>query len=314
MIDRWCSTGLNIGHVTALAINQNGDLFAGTTGVPSPVKIFRSQDDGDHWELLDTGDTEGYTDVLAVHPNGDIYAATFHGMYSRLIYSTDNGDTWYDTNLRTGLTIRAIIFNSQGHVYICSIRHDESMGGVLYTTDRGVTWHQTNWSIYESAYTLLLISDDHFIATTDHQVFESIDNGYTWNEIYTSEESIGFYSLTKKEDDFIVASTYRNGLYFSTDCGRSWIQSSLNDFHFAPIAFDSTGNVYTADSRYDSNAKGIFYSQDDLFDWVEITYNLEGETITKIEISPTGTLFVGTWHKGVWKMVLPDGIAMDGLE
>lgn len=301
-IDKWNKTKLDSVHVTALAINRNGDLFVGTVDAPSPIKIFRSKDNGDDWKLLETCDINGYVNVISINHNGDIYAASNNGMCSDLIYSTDNGDSWNNTNIHPGLTIRSIVFNSLGHVYICSVRHDESMGGVFYTTDQDTAWIQTNWSIYEIAISLLITSEDHLIVATNNKIFKSIDNGDTWNEIFNSEQWIGFHSLKKKSDEVIIASTHSNGIYFSTDCGHSWTQSSLNNISYAPISIDSVGNVYTADNWHDG--KGIFYSKVSLNDWYEITYNLEDEPIQSIAISPLEYIFVGTWGKGILKMEL----------
>jgi photosystem II stability/assembly factor-like uncharacterized protein len=81
--------------VISLAINSNGDVFAGTF---EGGGVYRSTDDGDNWSLVDNGLTNTYVTALAINNAGHIFAATFGGGAFR---STDNGNGW--TFLNTGV-------------------------------------------------------------------------------------------------------------------------------------------------------------------------------------------------------------------
>ena len=62
----------------------------------------------------------------------------------------------------------------------------------------------------------------------------------------------------------------------------------LNDVPFAFIGFDPTGTMYAAYSSYDVIAKGIFYSQEDFSNRIEIAYNLGGGLVSFNEIRLRG--------------------------
>ena len=87
------------GTINDLAINSNGDIFAGTDDGP----VFRSSDNGDDWSQLNTGLTLPSVRALAINSNGDVYAGTENGGIFR---STDNVDTWSQIN--TGLTTTVV--------------------------------------------------------------------------------------------------------------------------------------------------------------------------------------------------------------
>ena len=78
----------------SLAVNADGDVFAGTTGCGAGV--FRSTDDGDHWELVNAGLTSTDVAALAVAPNGHVFAGTVSqfGVGGGVFRSTDNGEVW----------------------------------------------------------------------------------------------------------------------------------------------------------------------------------------------------------------------------
>ena len=75
------------GNIQSLAINSNGDIFAGIVF----GGMFRSTDNGDNWTAINTGLTNTRVHgALAINSNGDIFAGTIGGVFR----STDNGDNW----------------------------------------------------------------------------------------------------------------------------------------------------------------------------------------------------------------------------
>ncbi len=72
------------GTVSSLAINSNGDIFAGT-----PFGgVFRSSDNGDNWTQINTGLTHTDVNALAINSNGEIFAGTQLGGVFRSVGST----------------------------------------------------------------------------------------------------------------------------------------------------------------------------------------------------------------------------------
>ncbi|HEY9639191.1 MAG TPA: putative baseplate assembly protein, partial [Coleofasciculaceae cyanobacterium] len=107
------NTGLSNRHITALAIADNGDIFAGTAG----SGIFRSTD-GDRWQSINDNLTDLEIRCLTIHPVDQpdqldqfkrqeyLWAGTATG---GVFQSTNHGDRWFAVNTQLSNTdIRAI--------------------------------------------------------------------------------------------------------------------------------------------------------------------------------------------------------------
>lgn len=101
--------GLTNLFVFALAINSNGELFAGTNS-----GVFRSSDNGNSWAT--TGLQLGLVRAFAINAKGEIFA----GMEGDgVLRSQDNGATW-SSIVNTGLTnnvVNALALDAQGYLY-----------------------------------------------------------------------------------------------------------------------------------------------------------------------------------------------------
>ncbi len=64
-------------EITSLAINKNGHLFTGTW----KGGIFRSIDDGENWEEVNTGLENQNIYFLSVSSDNYLFAGTLHGLY-----------------------------------------------------------------------------------------------------------------------------------------------------------------------------------------------------------------------------------------
>ncbi len=140
--DTWIKTSFpdSIGP-WVLAINSNGDIFAGTG-----FGVFRSVDDGTTWMQLNIGFRDlglnYFVSALAIDSaNGNIFAALEDdGVYR----STNNGNTWGLTGL-TNPTIEALIINEKGHIFAGSKSNfPVDPAGVFYSIDKGENWAQIN--------------------------------------------------------------------------------------------------------------------------------------------------------------------------
>ncbi|MFH0992668.1 MAG: LamG-like jellyroll fold domain-containing protein, partial [bacterium] len=149
-------TGLTGEAIRTLAINWNGDLFAGATeGTPSfRGIIFRSTDNGVTWTQLSTFFPAQVRSLVINWPNSIFAGTAGSGVY----LSTNSGSSWNQVN--TGLLntdIRALAIDSSWCVY------SGSGGGVFRSIDNGATWIQTNNGLTNLNVLSLLIHTSGFV-------------------------------------------------------------------------------------------------------------------------------------------------------
>jgi hypothetical protein len=148
--------------------------------------LFKSIDAGKNWEELSVPD---YITTLAISPNdANLIFAGFAGNQKGIAKSTDGGASWAVLDGYKGLTIFTLSFDDNGSLYTHT-----SEAGLARSTDMGKTWitinkpdltimniatDSQNGIIYVAGY-----SPDGF-----QEVYQSPDDGTTWNLIATNKE------------------------------------------------------------------------------------------------------------------------------
>jgi len=121
--------------VTALVRHPSGYLYVST----SRDGIYRSVDDGDHWQRISIGTTDSSFSTIVINQNGNIYAAGEQSDISYLYVSIDNGQIWQRKNIDQD---KPYIEN----VKLCTLDADKTLlatalGGYIYwSSDDGDTW------------------------------------------------------------------------------------------------------------------------------------------------------------------------------
>jgi len=177
------------GVVQDFAINNSGDIFAGTLGNATTGAgggVFRSTDNGDNWTLINTGLTNPFVFALAINNSGDIFAgalasATF-SLRGGAFRSSDNGDNWSPIN--TGLTTTSVLafaINSSGDIFA------GTRDGVFRSTDNGDNWSPINTGLTNTFVLALAInsSGDIFAGTNGGGVFRHVESPTAVEEIST---------------------------------------------------------------------------------------------------------------------------------
>jgi hypothetical protein len=96
------NTGLTNRNITAVAIAKDY-LFAGTAG----SGVFRSRDQGDRWEQMNTNLTDLEIRCLTVEASGKVWVGTSKG---GVFYSDNQGELWTPANSNlTNIDVQAIL-------------------------------------------------------------------------------------------------------------------------------------------------------------------------------------------------------------
>src|SRR5271163_2133841 len=162
-----------------------------------------------------------------------------------------------------------------------------------------------------------------YVGQVDGGVWKSDDYGRTWNPIFDQEpsQSIGAIAVAPSDPNIIyVASgeglhrpdlSVGNGIYKSTDAGKTWTHLGLRDGQQIPaLAVDphDPNRVFAAVLGHPygpSTERGIFRSTDGGMTWQKVLYKDENTGGSDIEMDPSNpnVLYAALWEarEGPWE-------------
>jgi photosystem II stability/assembly factor-like uncharacterized protein len=162
-----------------------------------------------------------------------------------------------------------------------------------------------------------------YIAQVNGGVWKSDDYGRTWNPIFDHEstQSIGAIAVAPSNPDVIYAGSGEglhrpdlsvgNGIYKSTDAGKTWTHLGLRDgFQIPALAVDprDPNRVFAAvlGHPYGPNEeRGLFRSTDGGQTWQKAIYKDENTGASDVEIDPTNfdVIYASMWEarEGPWE-------------
>ncbi len=155
-----------------------------------------------------------------------------------------------------------------------------------------------------------------YIAQVDGGIWRSDDLGRTWTPIFDDQptQSIGALAVAPSDPNTIYAGSGEglhrpdlsvgNGMYKSSDAGRTWTHIGLDDAQqIANIAVDprDANRVFAAVNGhpYGPNAmRGIYRTTDGGRSWQRVLFKDENTGANDIEIDPSdpNTIYAGLWQ------------------
>lgn len=247
-------------QVQALAVDQQGRIFAGTDG----RGVYRSLDGGKTWETANAG--LGRRDVrsLAVDPSGHVFA----GLVGGVCRSLDAGASWEPIygDQRARFSLRRGIGVANTHLPNLAIkavasyvhRHDKkaylfagSDGGVFRSRSAAEGWEQLHEGLPQGGdgggvvVNAIAVHEDsdYVYLGTDQGVYYSRDAGHHWIAVNDGLPTVETRSGTAPAavtallaytdpfgpDTYILAAT-EHGLFRAIDPDTSWTQVAASHF------------------------------------------------------------------------------------
>jgi photosystem II stability/assembly factor-like uncharacterized protein len=158
--------------------------------------------------------------------------------------------------------------------------------------------------------------NEFYFGAVNGGVWKTIDAGRVWFPVFDSQPvaSIGALAVAPSAPDTIYVGTgestlrdsmsYGNGMYKSTDAGRTWSHIGLDDTqHIGRIAVDpkNANVVYVAviGHLYEANAeRGLFKSVDGGKTWKTVLFKNDNVGAVDVAIDPVDpqTIYVSLWN------------------
>lgn len=310
------SNDLTSGHISDLAIDVDGTIFAGS----HRGRVFRSTDDGANWIEFNSGLSNTAVLSLAININRDLFAGTTVGIFR----SVDNGTSWTTSGLNN-VYVSSLAMNSSGHIFA-------GADGVYRSMDNGSSWISSSRGLPNTHIYELAVDPDEqlFAATLEDRVYRSNNSGLTWtssvvqgvsslvvhpngqifagtfgfgvkrssnagitwSEVNSGLTNTRIYSLSINAEGDIFAGT-SDGVFRSTNHGDEWVHTALSNIHVEALAID------TKDQIFAGTPNGVYRSSENGESWSRL--GLSNVSVTVIAFTPNGDLFVGTSGGGIYR-------------
>jgi len=233
--------------------------------------VFRSTDEGLHWEKANAGLSNTQVSALVFDPKGRLYAATGDGVFR----SEDRGDHWTAHN--TGLSdvlVRSLIMDRNGTLYA------GTGGKGLYKLRAGEkSWERVTRGfegergLMENFIRVLTLGPDGtlYAGTFDGGVYTTRDGGKNWNDLNQGLVNQSIRAILIGKDGVLYLGTGR-GVFARSPKETRWtsINGNLEDLNIQSMVIDEEGRIYagTAQHLYKGSAQG---------NWAALTKGLFGD-------------------------------------
>lgn len=300
---QWTPTsGVSGGFIWRI-ISSGSNLYVGTFG----YGVFKSTDNGTSWNPCVNGLKNYYIFSLASSgPN--IIAGTAFGIY----YSSNNGDNWIvaDTVLTANKIVYAIsTLGTAGTLFAGTSYHNTSDPKTTFTsTNNGVTWATTTTNPQSGGtnlgiYSLVEYGGNLYAGTAGASVFRTVNYGGTWTQMTGGTmgltQNVYCLGTITTGTNRIIAGTYQNGFFWSTD-GSTWTPQNSG----LPAAPNNTiYNVTTIGSNIFVPSYGnLIYmaTNGTSLSWTATTSTGLFNKFVYSIYSIGSTLYAGTWGAGVF--------------
>ncbi len=229
--------------------------------------LFRTTNSGGNWGQatsgINTGENVTWVAPIIDHPT---VSGTFFVARQRVYKSTNNGGSW-----------TAVSGNVNGSSAVREMAISKSNPSILF-------------------------------ATTGSQIFLSTDGGATWNSKTTGLPGRTITSVyVHPVDENIAVITFSgfgtDKVYKTTNQGTSWfsIHGNLPD---SPVndVFIYTDDLINPNTYFVATDIGVFLTQDDGTNWVELPSGLPNTVILHLDYSPSNQMMrAGTHGRGVFE-------------
>lgn len=187
-------------------------------------KILKTNNGGEEWHTKQAGDNYRlYTIAVA-----DSHHVVAGGEYLKFVYSADRGETWQQTSLGVGNSIKKIAFFNEntgiavgpGNAY-------------LMTTNKGFSWQIISKPFFAESSIAFLDTNSCIAIGEKLKIFKSTDMGISWNKLIlnTNIKNIAYVDSLK---GFFISQDFDGGLFNTNNGGISWHRN--NNFPYLSVA------------------------------------------------------------------------------
>ena len=270
--------GITDPRVETLAVNAQGDVYAGTSPSSADGSVYRSRNNGELWFRLQLSSDPFHVKALRFDENGVLYA----GGYRKIYHSDNGGDSWQQAVI-SNTSVQAFAFTGQ------RVAAGTSGRGILRSYRGGRTWEEANDGIYSSINDVKVTPDGLVYAATAGGMYRSADRGFSWTLLNEGLTTLDVRTLAYDNSGRIIAGTMSGVFRLEND---AWISiSPPGNPSIRDLAVGPDGEIYAGFNRgvYRLNNPGV---------WVQIPIVGPDESyrdIIALAIDDAGAVYAGSY-------------------
>ena len=262
----------------ALSKTADGKILLATSG-----GVFYSQNLGLDWTKPNNSITHLEITSINFTNNSQFFVGTSDGGIFR---STNQGLSWEQFELidtDNSYDVNGLEFLSDGNI-LASVHGNVINKSLFVSTNSGNSWsHIGVGNNTQSGLTCLYIDQtDKIYCGEFSKFFWTTNAGIQWVNQPCSFSWIK--DMVSNGNGIVLAATYGNGIYISTNNGIGFIESGLANQHARAVSVDNNGAFY-AGSDY-----GLYKSTDNGITWIEIIPPTIISTVFDIKVAKNNTI------------------------
>jgi len=300
------NNGIHARRIERIQFTSTGSIFVQSLG-----SWFRSTDGGNTWSVIQFDSTitglNAYAPILSSR-SGSIFIAAAFDNQCGFLRSTDDGVSWRKISVLSNFYFfYGLAESSTGDLYAV-----DGYNNIYHSSNGGDSWRRVlSGTAYVIPITLGIAADNfgNCYVAKDSTIL-TLRNGAVSNEISLKRNPADYESMSiDTRGEVFLGSSY-NGVYHSSDTGKSWnlLNGNLFDRYVISTTSDDSGNVILG------TASGIFRLADSIDSWLRFSDGFPRTFATSLAISPEGYLFAGTQDFGIYKTRAPLGKRIPRIE
>jgi|GEM_PF-5844181 len=279
------STGFTGQYINDVTSYSNYIFAAGRTD------CFVSKDYGINWQPVSAGTVNNGGYIKLFNVSGDMFVRQYiyhwkQGYEDYLNKFRYNSSSWI--NIPDMKDVISIAKNSAG-TFFALTNSSSGNEGLYSSSNNGFTFQKLtgyNFS-YTEPYSMIINSQDEIYITTKlFRLIRSTDNGKSFTEVHAGNRYKTKMLANSKDVLFLWSPLVR-----SSDYGATW--DSLNNklINVAELFIDDNDGLYALVEPFPYH---LYCSYDNGDSWKDITYNLNGRSISSVTLNDQGILFAAT--------------------
>ena len=218
------SSGLTSSDITSISIDPQdmNKVYCGSWG----KGVFVSENGGEEWRPIWPANRDPRISQITSIPgegNSTLFAATENG-----VYKTSDLKSW-EQSFAQGRVLSIASSPVDATTLFIGVRYK----GNFRTNDKGETWNDVNTGMHATSDGIAAANSIAFNSNNSDQVvistgwidlFQTIDNGDTWQKFAKSIEHLDIVCIAtdKRKPNMLWAATTEHGVYKSQDSGATW--------------------------------------------------------------------------------------------